>query len=150
MTTQPAITTMYERVGGEAAIRTFINEFHSQAMNDPLLGPKFAQGKPGHLEHLVIFFGEMFGGPARYSAEQGGTSGMLIAHRNLRVTEDERARFVTIMLAAADRTGLCDDQGFRETFARHLEAGSGFAVKFSQPDSPEPVQPFPPIQPWAW
>jgi hemoglobin len=144
------MTTMYERVGGEPAIRKFVEEFHAAAMSDPLLRPKFAKGKPGHADHLVIFMTEMFGGPARYSAELGGTTGMLAAHRNLRVTEDERARFVELMLAAADRVGLCRDDGFLDTFARHLAAGSGFAVKFSQPDSLVPPRPFPPIEPWSW
>jgi hemoglobin len=143
------MTTMYERVGGEAPIRAFIEVFHATALSDPLLRPAFQRGGPSHVDHLVLFITEMFGGPAGYTAV-GGTAAMLIAHRNLEVTEDQRGRFVDLMLAAADATGLCDDDGFRQKFAEHLTAGSHLAVRFSQPDSPVPQGPFPPIQPWSW
>jgi len=144
------MTTMYEQIGGEGAIRTLVEKFHAAAMSDPLLYPSFVKGAPAHVDHLVAFFVEMFGGPARYSAEHGGTAGMLAAHRGLQVTEEQRERFVALMLAAANTAGLPTDERFRKAFARHLEAGSAFAVKFSQPDSPVPQPPFPPIQPWSW
>ena len=144
------VMSMYDRIGGEPTIRKLAEEFHACAMRDPLLYPKFVRGRPAHLENLVTFLVEMFGGPARYSAEHGGTAGMLAAHRRLRVTEEQAQRFVELMLAAADVAGLPADEHFRTTFAQHLRNGAGFTVKFSQPDSPTPPQPFPPIQPWSW
>jgi hemoglobin len=140
---------MYDRVGGEPALRTFAAEFHHAAQADPLLGRMFRYSGPDHVEHLVLFFTEMFGGPPVYTP-LGGTAAMLRAHTGLAVTEEQRQRFVEILLAAADRTGLCTDAGFRPAFEAHLVKGSFFAVRFSQRGSPPPQGPFPPIQPWSW
>lgn len=141
--------SVYDLVGGEPALRKFVTDFHHAALADPLLGPAFRHGSQDHVEHLVLFFTEMLGGPPVYSP-LGGTAAMLRAHTGLAVTEEQRQRFVAVMLDAADRTGLCPDAGFRRTFAAHLTKGSFFTVKFSQPDSPVPDGPFPPIQPWSW
>lgn len=148
--TRPAaVPSMYDQVGGEPAVRKFVTDFHHAALADPLLGPVFRHASPEHAEHLVLFFTEMFGGPAVYTP-LGGTAAMLRAHTGLAVTEEQRRRFVELMLDASDRTGLRSDAGFRQTFAAHLTKGSFFTVKFSQPDSPVPDGPFPPIEPWSW
>jgi hemoglobin len=148
--TEPATpASMYDRVGGEPALRKFVTEFHHAALADPLLGPVFRYGRPDHVDHLVLFFTEMFGGPPVYTP-LGGTAAMLRAHTGLAVTEEQRQRFVEVMLDAADRTGLCADAAIRQRFAVHLAKGSYFAVKFSQPGFPTPDGPFPPIQPWSW
>ncbi|HEY4457799.1 MAG TPA: oxidoreductase [Pseudonocardiaceae bacterium] len=143
--------SMYSRIGGEPVLRELCEKFHALVVADELLAELFADSGAGHVEHLTMFFVEMFGGPARYSTEQGGIGGLYDAHLGKAITEEQRARFVTLLLDAAEDVALPKDAAFRETFARHIEAGSRFSAKFSQPEvlaTPRPR--FPAIEPWHW
>ncbi|WP_051829799.1 MULTISPECIES: hypothetical protein [Streptomyces] len=145
------MTTMYERIGGEPVVRELCELFHALVVADDLIGPMFAGSGESHVRNLAKFMGEMFGGPARYTEDRGGVGGLYDAHLRLGITEAQRERFVELLLVAAREAGLPDDAGFRERFARHIEAGSRFSAKFSQPEVAEAPRPaFPPMAPWTW
>lgn len=142
---------MYERVGGEIRLRELCEKFHELVIADPLLGEMFAYSGRSHVEHLVLFFCEMFGGPARYSEQLGGIDGLYDAHLELAITEAQRMRFVELMLTAAREAGLPGDERFTRLFARYIDAGSKFSFKFSQPEAAAAPRPsFPAIDPWTW
>jgi hemoglobin len=142
---------MYEQVGGEPRLRELCEKFHQLVVADPLLGEMFAYSGRAHVEHLVLFFCEMFGGPAKYSKYLGGIDGLYDAHLELAITELQRARFVELMLTAAREAGLPDDERFTRLFTRYIEAGSMFSLKFSQPEAAAADRPtFPAIDPWTW
>ena len=143
--------TMYDRIGGEPVLRELCARFHARLVADELLADLFAGSGAGHVEHLTMFFVEMFGGPARYSSEQGGIGGLYDAHLGKAITEAQRARFVALLLDVADTVALPKDDAFRAAFARHIEAGSRFSAKFSQPEVMATPRPrFPAIEPWQW
>lgn len=142
--------TMYERVGGEAVLRRLCEKFHARVVADPVLSPLFAYSGESHVDHLTTFLAEMFGGPARYSSELGGIGGLYDAHLGLDIQEDQRARFVDLLMDAAAEVGLPADDGFRTRLRAHLEAGSHFSMKFSKPDIPAEKPAFPPVEPWTW
>lgn len=145
------MTTMYDRIGGEQVLRDLCQKFHALVVDDPLLSQLFAYSGEGHTEHLTAFLTEMFGGPSRYSTELGGIGGLYDAHLGLRISEEQRVRFVELMLAAAADAGLPDDDAFRTAFTRHIESGSRFSAKFSRPEYETAPKPrFPDVEAWTW
>jgi hemoglobin len=69
---QQTTETIYDRLGGDAGLRELVGVFYSSIFEDPVLQPVFGWPVATHVDHLTAFFGEAFGGPARYSAELGG------------------------------------------------------------------------------
>ena len=55
--------TLFEHVGGEAALHRLEQEFYDSVLADPLLQPLFGAGRPDHVDHLTAFTAESFGGP---------------------------------------------------------------------------------------
>src|ERR1700716_1155557 len=94
--------TLFEHAGGEEALHRLEQTFYDSVLADPLLQPLFGGGRPEHVDHLTAFTAESFGGPDRFTRELGGFEGLIAVHRGLRITEEQRARFVELYLAALD------------------------------------------------
>ena len=71
-------------------------------------------------------------GPPAYSPGRGGHP-HVGRHLGRGITEEQRRRWVTLLLDAADEAGLPADPEFRAAFAGYLEWGSRLAVIFSAP-----------------
>ena len=100
--------TLFEHAGGMEGLHRLENHFYSSVLADPLLQPLFGAGKPDHVDHLTWFTAESFGGPDRFTRELG--FGHLIdVHRNLKITEEQRQRFVELYLAALDQASMPAD-----------------------------------------
>ena len=95
-------TTLYEHVGGEAALHRVVATWYPTVLADPLLQPLFGGGHADHVPHLTAFFSEVFGGPTRYTDEFGGFDALLAPHRGKQIREDQRRRFVDLFFASAD------------------------------------------------
>ena len=91
---------------------------------------------------------EVFGGPARYTAELGGYEAMLGHHRDLGITPEARHRFASLMSLAADDAGLPDDPEFRSALVAYLEWGTRLALQNSQPGAD--VTAHAPVPRWGW
>jgi hypothetical protein len=63
---------------------------------------------------------------------------MATRHAGRALTEEQRARWVTLAGRAADEAGLPADPSFRAAFLSCIEWGSRVAVAQSQPDAPPP------------
>ena len=69
---------MYEFAGGEPAFLALTAAFHERCLEDPELSHPFSHHiSPHHVENLAAYWGEVFGGPSRYSRLLGGHSAML-------------------------------------------------------------------------
>lgn len=151
-TTQPAKSgeppTLYEWAGGTDALVRLCDAFYRLVLADDLLAPLFARMDPDHARHVAIWLGEVFGGPATYTAEHGGYPHMLSRHVGKAITEPQRRRWVNLMMDAADEVGLPADPEFRAAFAGYLEWGTRLAVLNSQPDA-DPVRQAP-VPRWGW
>ena len=116
---------------------------------DDLLGPLFPGGvSRAHRDHVAVWWCEVFGGPAQYTAEHGGYGTMLAHHRGLNLKPEQRFRFATLMSHAADDAGLPDDPEFRAAFVGYVEWGTRLALANSQDDA-EPVLQAP-VPKWGW
>ena len=64
---------------------------------------------PPHVDHLTWFTAASFGGPDRFTA-QLGFQDIIDVHRNLKITDQERERFVALYMEALDEAGVPDDE----------------------------------------
>jgi len=101
-----------------------------------------------HRRHVVAWWCEVFGGPARYTEELGGYEHMLGKHRGLAITREQRLRFASLMTLAADDAMLPEDPEFRSAFVAYLEWGTRLAQQNSQPDAA--VVEHAPVPRWGW
>lgn len=121
-------TTLLDRLGGEDGIRAVVGRWYPRVLADPLLTPLFGAGHPHHVDHLTAFLVEVFGGPSRYTDELGGFPALLASHRGLAIAEDQRGRFVELLLAALDDVEPRVDASTRSEFAAYLDFGTEVAV----------------------
>ena len=141
--------SLFEHAGGRDALRRFIDVFYGSVLVDPLLHPLFGAGRPEHVDHLTAFDAESFGGPDDFTKTMG--FGHLIdVHRGLKISEAQRARFVELYMAAADRATLPDDPPFREALRSHVEFGSHVAMQNSHAETDEQLHPLREVPHWEW
>jgi hemoglobin len=141
--------TLYEWAGGSTAFRRMIDAFYDRVEQDELLGPLFpgGVGEP-HRHHVAVWWSEVFGGPADYTAHHGGYEAMLAHHRNLGITSEQRFRFACLMSRAADDAGMPADPEFRAALVGYLEWGTRLAELNSQHGAEVVAQA--PVPRWGW
>jgi hemoglobin len=141
--------TMFEHAGGMEALHRLESHFYSSVLADPLLQPLFGAGQPGHVEHLTWFTAESFGGPDRFTRELGFPH-LIDVHRHLKITEEQRRRFVELYLAAMDAVGMPGDKPFRDAVRSHVEFGSKVAMQNSNAATEEELNPLRQVPIWTW
>jgi len=143
------MATLYEWAGGTEAFTRLIDAFYDRVESDDLLAPFFPGGVSAeHRDHVIAWWSEVFGGPARYTAELGGYEHMLAKHRDLGITVEHRFRFASLMSLAADDAGLPADPEFRSALVAYLEWGTRLAMENSQPGAT--VAEHAPVPRWGW
>lgn len=142
------VPTLYEWIGGKAALESLFTTFYSRVPNDPLLAPVFAAMSPDHQKHVAAFVGEVFGGPKAYSADHGGHPHMIRKHVNRALTEPQRKRWLALLLECADDLGVPDDPEFRSALVSYLEWGTRLAVINSKPGADVTAEA--PMPEWGW
>jgi len=141
--------TLYDWAGGRDAFERLINAFYDRVEGDELISPLFPGGvSREHREHVILWWSEVFGGPADYTDQLGGYHRMVNKHKDLAITPDQQRRFVTLMSAAADDAGLPDDPEFRSALIAYAEWGSRIAMHNSQPGADFPQEA--PVPHWGW
>lgn len=147
-TSRAAVPTLFEWMGGQERLDAVFGEFYRRVPADPLLAPVFAAMSSEHAAHVAEFVAEVLGGPQRYSTERGGHAAMIAKHLGRALTNEQRKRWVTLLLECADDCGVPDDPEFRSALVGYLEWGSRLAVLNSQPGV-EPGDPGP-MPRWGW
>ncbi len=142
------IPTLYEWLGGIDTLNRLTSRFYEHVKVDPLLGGVFAHMDVGHPAHVAAFLGEVLGGPAVYSAEHGGHPHMIRQHLNRHLSQEQRRRWVALLLETADELGLPDDPEFRSALVGYLEWGSRLAVINSQAGAT--AEENAPMPKWGW
>ena len=142
------VPSLYDWAGGAAALERLTEVFYRKVKADPLLQPVFAQMDERHPQHVAKFLGEVFGGPAQYSAERGGHAHMIRQHLGRHLSEPMRRRWVDLLLDAADEAGLPADPEFRSAFVGYIEWGTRLAVINSQPGAEADAEQAMPK--WGW
>lgn len=142
------VPTLYEWIGGMPALDKLMSTFYTKAATDRLLQEVFAKMSPEHVHDVALFVAEVFGGPKTYSEAHGGHANMISRHLNRHLTQEQRKRWVQLLLESADEIGIPDDPEFRSAMVSYLEWGSRLAVINSQGSTmPDLVTPMPR---WGW
>jgi hemoglobin len=143
------VPSLYEFAGGEEGLHRLEQTFYDSVVADPLLQPLFGAGQPQHVDHLTAFTAESFGGPDRFSRELGFAH-LIDVHRGLKITEEQRQRFVKLYLAALDAAELPDDADFRAAVLEHLDFGTRVAVQNSHAETDDDLHPLREVPRWTW
>jgi len=143
------IPTLYEWAGGMPAFEKLTEAFYKNVFRDELLEPVFRHMAPNHAVHVAHFLAEVFGGPAQYSGDGGSHFGMIQKHFSRHLTEQQRRRWVQLLLDTADEIELPDDPEFRSAFVAYLEWGTRLAVINSNA-SDIALEPQAPMPRWGW
>ena len=140
--------SIYEWAGGAEALGRLTEAFYAKVREDDLLAPVFAGMDDQHPQHVAVWLGEVFGGPADYTAHHGGHPHMARQHLGRGITEQQRRRWATLLQDAADDVGLPADPEFRAVFTYYVEWGTRMALVYSGEDPP-PVDAAP-VPRWQW
>jgi hemoglobin len=140
--------SLYEWVGGIDALNRLTTRFYERVKDDATLAPVFSHMRADHPAHVAAFLAEVLGGPATYSAEHGGHPHMIQQHLNRHLTQEQRRRWVALLLETADELDMPDDPEFRSALVGYLEWGSRLAVINSQPGAT--VDAHAPMPKWGW
>jgi hemoglobin len=144
-----SVPTLYEWAGGSEAFERLTRTFYDRVAADPIVGPVFKNMSPDHPAHVAAFIAEVFGGPKTYSQQHGGHREMVSHHLDRHLSEDQRRRWISLLVDTADKVGLPDDPEFRSAFMAYIEWGTRLAKINSAlgkdtklTDEPMPV--------WGW
>jgi hemoglobin len=143
------MTSLYEHAGGEEALHRLEEVFYAKVLADPVLKTLFTERLPEHVDHLTWFTAESLGGPDRFTRELGFRH-LIDVHRKLKITDEQRERFVALYMEALDEAGLPDDERFREAVRSHVEFGSHVAQQNSWAATDAQLHPIREVPHWQW
>jgi hemoglobin len=115
----------------------------------PVLSSLFTERRPQHVDHLTWFTAESFGGPDRFTRELGFQH-VIDVHRHLKITDEQRERFVAVYMESLDEAGLPNDEPFRKAVRSHVEFGSRVAQQNSWAETDADLHPIRNIPRWQW
>jgi hemoglobin len=141
--------TLYEHARGDEGLHRLEELFYEKALADPVLKHVFTERKPTHVEHLTWFTAESFGGPDRFTRRLGFQY-IIDVHRHLKITDEQRDRFVALYMEALDEAGMPDDEPFRQAVREHVEFGSHVAQQNSRAQTEEDLHPIRQVPHWQW
>ena len=145
MSTAPSL---YDWVGGIAALERLTDLFYRKVAEDPELGPVFAQMNPDHPAHVAAFLAEVLGGPPLYSERHGGHPEMIRHHLGKHLSENQRRRWINLLLDSHAELGLPADPEFASALVAYLEWGSRMAVLNSRDGAKPGLDE--PMPKWGW
>jgi hemoglobin len=139
--------TLFAAIGGMEPLERLVDRFYLKARTDPLLREQFRDLPPEHVGRVTLWLAEVFGGPDDYSRRRGGHRALIRAHGGRHITEEQRARWVELMLETARET-LAPSPQLHQALADYFEWGTRIASAVSQ-SPPEDEDPGP-MPRWGW
>jgi len=144
------IPTLYEWAGGIERIDILFMKFYERVPSDPILAPVFAGMSPDHFQVVARFVAEVLGGPKLYSGNSTHSHASMVAkHLGRHLTDEQRKRWMVLLLDTADDLGLPDDPEFRSALIGYLEWGSRLAMLNSETTA-NPIAEAAPMPQWGW
>ena len=119
---QPGDYTIFDLIGGEAAVRELVDRFYARVERDPILRPLFPDDLEAGKRWQFLFLCQFFGGPQDYAAERGHPR-LKMRHSPFPIGREEREAWLGHMLAAIDETGIQEPMrtSMRDYFVRASE-----------------------------
>lgn len=119
---QPGDYTIFDLIGGEAAVRELVDRFYARVERDPILRPLFPDDLEAGKRWQFLFLCQFFGGPQDYAVERGHPR-LKMRHSPFPIGREEREAWLGHMLAAIDETGIQEPMrtSMRDYFVRASE-----------------------------
>jgi hemoglobin len=132
--------SLYEFAGGEPAFLALAAAHHVRCVEDPELNHPFSKEdqNPKHIERLAAYWGEVLGGPPRYSTMCGDQSGLQHMHSGNGDMTDLGRRFVDCFVGAMDDAALPDDVEFRAAMRAYMVWAVDDVLAYSSYDAVVP------------
>jgi hemoglobin len=143
------VTSLYEHAGADEGLHRLEEIFYSKVLTDRILKSLFTERRPHHVERLTWFTAESFGGPDRFTGKLGFQQ-VIDVHRHLKITDEQRDRFVALYIEALDEAGLPGDEPFREAVRSHVEFGTRVAQQNSWAETDVDLHPIREVPRWQW
>lgn len=117
--------TLFEIMGGEAAIRRLVDVFYAKVEADEVLRAIFPEDLAPGKEYQYLFLLQYWGGIPHYSMERGHPR-LRMRHAPYAITPDLRNRWVQYMLEAIDEVGI--QEPARGQMREYFEQGASFMI----------------------
>jgi hemoglobin len=144
------VPSLYQWAGGGEALERLTDTFYKKVATDAVLHEVFKHMGAEHPKHVAHFIGEVFGGPQHYTTTDQSSHAKMVAHHLGRfLSEEQRRRWMTLLLETADEVGLPTDPEFRSALVGYLEWGSRLAVINSNSND-NPINETEPMPKWGW
>jgi hemoglobin len=142
--------TLYQWAGGIDRLEALFATFYDRVPADAVLAPVFAQMSKDHFRVVAHFVAEVLGGPKLYTNDGlHSHSSMVAKHIGRHLSNEQRKRWIALLLDTADDLGLPGDPEFRSALVSYLEWGSRLAVINSATVN-NPIGPAEPMPSWGW
>ena len=103
------VTTIYERVGGNAFFVELVERFYRYVEADPVLRPLYPQDLEPGKAHLALFLVQLWGGPPQYLLERGHPR-LRQRHMPFAIGQTERDAWVDHMVSAVASMDISVDE----------------------------------------
>jgi hemoglobin len=102
------VSTLFERVGGQAFFDQLVERFYEGVARDGILRPMYPDDLSDPKKHLALFLGQYWGGPPTYSDERGHPR-LRMRHAPFAIGLPEREAWLAHMSDAVHAAGLDAD-----------------------------------------
>jgi hemoglobin len=144
------IPTLFEWAGDINTFQHLFDKFYEKVLKDDLLEALFRHMSPEHSKHVAHFVAEVFGGDKLYTHEDNGSHAKMISkHIGKMLSENQRQRWMELLIKTADEVGLKADPEFRSAFVGYIEWGTRIAIINSQLKD-NPMNEKEPMPKWGW
>lgn len=94
--------TVFQRLGGFAAVSRVVSDFYSEVLDDDLLSPYFSGiDMARQIDHQTKFVASLMGGPASFTDEHLGR-----VHAHLKITPQAFNRMIVVFRETLEDHGL--------------------------------------------
>ena len=141
--------SIYEAAGGHEAFLALAAAVTERCIEDRELNHAFSHGlSHNHNENLAAYWEEVFGGPAGYSRNRGGHSGMLSIHAAQGAPDEWGDRFEACFIRGMEDAELPNDSNLRKAMREYIHWATREVNRYSPVGST--VEPGKLMPRWSW
>jgi hemoglobin len=130
--------SLYEYAGGEEALHRLEEIFYSEGARGSRAEDAVHRAAAALRRPPDQVRPESFGGPDRFTRELGFQH-LIHVHRHLKITDEQRERFVKLNVEALDEANLPSDERFREAVQTHTSSSAPASLSGTRGPRPMPT-----------
>jgi hemoglobin len=115
------VSSLFDRAGGQLFFDQLVERFYAAVEQDPILRPLYPEDLAEPKEHLALFLGQYWGGPATYSDRRGHPR-LRLRHAPFAIGLAERNAWLRHMESAVKASGV--DRDIQDELLAYFEMAS--------------------------